>query len=370
MEPISQRAIEQAELFNEAEVRLHIIDPIIRKLGYTDLEGTYLKLEEKLNYPYYYIGRKNKKKDVPLGMPDYRAGLLGRNGSFVIEAKAGNVELTREELEQAHSYAAHAEVGAQYFVVSNGREFRIYETLSSLNLDAVVALKVDEINERFHEIENMLSPPNLERHSKRSYDLNLKLADGRSSKISIRDGTYGQQSWSYKAYLAGEDITQQVKHFFGGVDRQLEMLRDDFELRVGEGAVSRDADGRINTDLKFIGATRGNDKAMKLLGVDRIQFGTDSKFLSCDPENPTIFETTKDVLVPNGTQLPQMFGGAIAVDLDVNVSVYIITRMYLEGNFAFGDYLALADYSIELPQGMEFRIELDVGGEVSLRIAD
>jgi hypothetical protein len=370
MAPISERAKQQVREYNEAEVRMHIIDPVLRELGYLDADGTYLRLEEQLTYPYYYIGRKNKNRDVPLGKPDYRAGLLGRGGSFIVEAKAANIDLTRDALEQAHSYAAHAEVGAQFFMVSNGRELRIYETLPAFQNVALVSLALDEINERFHEIENILSPFNLGRLCKRTYDLELKLCENRGSTINIRDGKYGQQQWTYRLMLGDKDVTEQWRPLLGDMDRQLAILRDDFELRVGDGIIRRNEEGRIAAEVQFIGATVGNDQAMKLLGVDRIVFVTDDKFLSSDPDDPSIFESTKEVQVKRGTVLPQMFGAAVAIGLDITVSVYVKSRMYIDGSGASGDFLALADYFIPVPGVGEMRLEFEFSGGSTLRFME
>lgn len=98
MQIITDDAAKAASTYNEAEVRFHIIDPIVHSLGYPGTEDVYLKLEEKLSYPYFHIGHKSKR-DVPIGFPDYRAGLRGARGSFIVEAKAGNVPITQEEVE-------------------------------------------------------------------------------------------------------------------------------------------------------------------------------------------------------------------------------------------------------------------------------
>jgi hypothetical protein len=97
---ITNEILNAVNNYKEAEVRFHIIDPIIRLLGYPGEDNVYLNLEETLEYPYVHIGRRSKK-DLPLGFPDYRAGLKGARGSFIIEAKAGNVPITSREIEQA-----------------------------------------------------------------------------------------------------------------------------------------------------------------------------------------------------------------------------------------------------------------------------
>jgi len=62
----TEEVLEELCGFNESEVRFHIIDPMLRKLGYAGRQDVYLKLEEKLEYPYYYIGRKTPRKTLLL----------------------------------------------------------------------------------------------------------------------------------------------------------------------------------------------------------------------------------------------------------------------------------------------------------------
>jgi predicted type IV restriction endonuclease len=147
MQVITDAAIEAAPTYNETEIRFHILDPIIRLLGYPGADDVYLILEEKLEYPYQHIGRRSKK-DLPLGRSDYRAGVKGARGSFVIEAKAGNVAIGGREVEQAHSYAAHAQVGANYFVLCNGSVLTVHETLSGPRASPVVEIALAEINSK------------------------------------------------------------------------------------------------------------------------------------------------------------------------------------------------------------------------------
>ena len=92
LEVVTQKAIEAAPAYNETSIRFHIIDPILRALGYPHADEVYLELEEKLEYPYVHIGHRSKK-DIPIGYPDYRVGLKGARGSFIVEAKAGSIPI-------------------------------------------------------------------------------------------------------------------------------------------------------------------------------------------------------------------------------------------------------------------------------------
>lgn len=365
---LSDAVLRAASAFNEAEVRFHVIDPIVRALGYPSGDTTYLKLEEKLDYPYFYIGRKNKKKDLPVGFPDYRAGVLGGRGCFIIEAKAANVALSRAEIEQAHSYAAHIEVGADFFLLCNGLELQIYETFSGLLAPPIVRLPIDEINRRFHEIENVLAPDRLLLHCRRTYDLDLKLAQGLGSSVKIRDGYYDMQYWDINVFLNDADVTAQFKPHLAQVEQQMETLQREFELRVGDGLVKRDGDGRILASVTFVGATKNNDAAMKLIGLDRLEFSTNDEFLSLDPDKPTIFESTADFRVVKGTKLPPMFGQTVPIDLDVDMDLYVKTRMFSDGQCVSGDYLALANYNFLFPGLGRIRLGLDLAGAASLRL--
>jgi Type I restriction enzyme R protein N terminus (HSDR_N) len=184
----TEEILRSLESFNETEIRSYVIDPILRKLGYPGSPEVFIKQEEKLEYP-YHIGRKSKK-DLPSGRVDYRAGLKGRRGSFVLEAKAGNVVVSKIDIEQAHSYAAHAKVGANYFILCDGSAFSIFETLSGSEYNPVVSIPIGEIEARFYELENILSPENLARLCSVKYDLALKLCDGLGSTARIHSGEY------------------------------------------------------------------------------------------------------------------------------------------------------------------------------------
>ncbi|WP_400765788.1 hypothetical protein [Methylosinus sporium] len=370
MEIIKRTAIEAAPGYNEMEVRFHIIDPIFRQLGYSDGENVYLNLEEKLEYPYVHIGRRSKK-DVPLGFPDYRAGLKGARGSFVLEAKAGNVRITNLEVEQAHSYAAHAQVGANYFALCNGIEIRIYETLSGPSAVPIAVIPLSEVNERFHELENILSPVSLEKNCKIFYDTKLKLCDGLGSSTQVRSGEYKISDYQYNIFLNNRDYTEEIRKNtpqIAEMDKQLELLKTAFELRVADGIAERGNDGRITAFVRFSGATIHNAAAMQLLGVDRLSFVTAAKFLSKSADSPTIFESIKDFYLPKGAALPQMFGGISQINNDISGKMFVKAAIFFDGECMRGQYLVLSDYTFTMPVGGVMRMEFSWSGLFTLII--
>ena len=104
---------------NETDVREEILAPLIRSLGYRSGTENDVIREQSLRYPRAFLGRKKPGQDPVLrGKADYI--LDARNAvRWVIEAKAPDVELDLDAVEQAYTYASHPEVRAVYFVLSN-----------------------------------------------------------------------------------------------------------------------------------------------------------------------------------------------------------------------------------------------------------
>lgn len=368
---ITQQVLDALHSYNEAEVRFHIIDPVLKKLGFPGGDDVYLKLEEKLDYPYFHIGHKSKKKDLPLGFPDYRAGLKGRRGSFIIEAKAANVCISEKDVEQAHSYAAHAQVGANYFVLCDGEIMALYETLSGPKNMPIVKIPIVEIDNRFHELDNILSPIKLAKNCYVSYDSGLKLCDGLESSVRIHSGEYSMDDWAWSVFINGEDCTEPFKTSvpqLAEIDNQLALMKREFDLKVRDGITERDVDGRISACVNFSGVTKNNLAAMKLLGVDKMTFSTNEEFLSVEKDSPTVFEATADFSMDKGTMIPPLFGGAIPADTDIGGDVFITARMHLEGDAIIGEYSTITNYRLGLADMRLMIIELKFTGNFTLRL--
>lgn len=368
MQVITEAAIAAAPSYKELEIRFHILDPIMRLLGYPGSDDVYLILEEQLEYPYSHIGRRSKK-DVPLGFSDYRAGVKGARGSFIVEAKAGNVPITAKEIEQAHSYAAHAQVGANYFVLCNGSALTVHETLSGPQSDPIVKLPLSEVNTRFHELENILAPLNLERNCRVVHDTKLKLGPGLGSSVRIRSGRYFLTDHEVRFFMNGQNVTALLRQNVPQVAdmySQLELLKSAFELRVSDGRVERGDDGKIVAQIEFSGATTHNHQAMRILGINRASFVTADEFLSTDPESPTICESLADFTVSRGTVVPQFFGGATPMDGDLRGDMFIKAAMHFSVTKFVGEYIALSDQQIDIPGMMPLTAKMDMAGTFEL----
>jgi hypothetical protein len=367
MQIISDDALYGAPHYNEADVRFHVIDPIIRSLGYPS-KDTYVKSAEKLEYPYFHIGLRSKK-DLPLGRPDYRAGLNGARGSFIIEAKAGDVPITSREIEQAHSYAAHAQVGANYFVLCNGSVISVYHTLSGSDAVPITSIPLSEVNVRYHELENILTPQNLAKNCRFTHDTKLKLAEGLRSSARIRSGHYRMSDYEYRILMNGQNYTSQIRKSvpqLETVDQELELMKTEFKLRVSEGVVERCEDGRIAAHVNFDGVTESNHQAMKIMGITEARFATADKLISTDQNSPTIFESSTDFSIMEGTMIPQLFGGSFAAEGDLAGNMFIKVAMHYADDKMQGQYITLSDQRVCLPGAVPLLVEMEFAGTFEL----
>lgn len=366
---LSDKAIAEGPTYNEQKVRMQLINPIVKALGYADGENVYMELEERLSYPYTQVGRRSKK-DVPIGFADYWAGVKGARGSFIIEAKAGSVAIDQLAIEQAHSYAAHPQCSANYFMLCNGSELQIFETLSGPNAMPILAMNWREVSERFHEIQAVLSPESIVENCKVEYDFGKRLAPGYPSTIRVRHGVYSLRSWSVRYYLNGQDQTSLAYAMIPNLremDTFLEHFRSSFEMRVKDGKVYRDVDGKINIDAEFDGVTVHNKAAMDQMGIANMLLTTSSETISVDGNDPTFFESRSDFAIRAGDVLPALLGEPTLMQNDVDGYLFIRASVSLDKKIARGEYKGLSDYYMMLPIG-SVKIEFDMVGDFEMEI--
>jgi len=169
---------------NEADVREEILAPLIRRLGYRSGTEHNVIREQSLRYPRAFIGRKDSKKDPILrGVADYilEAGILeaGSAVRWVIEAKAPDVEIDIDTIEQAFTYANHPEVRAVYFALSNGKKLIVFQTNRGPESDPILSITYDQLYSQYQSISSLLSPISILRdHQEIEADLGNPIGDG------------------------------------------------------------------------------------------------------------------------------------------------------------------------------------------------
>lgn len=326
----------------EADVRAEIIDPILAKLGFRFGTKHYVERERKLLYPYTFIGHKSRK-DVPVGSADYICGVDGQRGAFAVEAKRGDLPISNADVEQAHSYAVHPEVRADFFVLSNGHQFSIYETMRGSADEPVVSVANSELDKRFFEIEALLAPVCLAKNCTRTFDLGRPLAAGRGSRLELGAG-WIRTLVSEASVDAPHDsaVFQQIvaSGLFEKMQNDLEEIRQYRQPIVG-GIVRREEDGRMRADVEFSSA---NDKLahnLAAMNLQRISFFANSSDFDANPF--TLFETLREGTVPEGTEVyPGIRGNLEKTGVTVEFALQYRVLGQLVGDRFFGNYMGLS----------------------------
>lgn len=330
------------DTMNETSVREAIVSPLLKKLGY-DYYGAEGKIitEKTLRYERAFLGRKNPKKDPPLiGRADYICEVTSY-GRWVVEVKGPTEDLTQDVVEQAHTYASHPEVGAFYFLVTNGRSFHLYETARLKR----PALKWEFENEddNLLRLFNTLSPAALRKRAAITLvDPGKPLGKGLPSRLRIVGGeiTYEEHSGSHPL-LRADSIAGLV-------------------LPVTGGYVSRAEDKRIVGHLKVA-------KSVALLndltgGSDEYEFFTATEYISDDPERPSIFQNVVDYTVPVGKMI--RIPGFPAFSMPIAISSTSTTEavgFVQDDNFVGTMSLAYAFDFSRIPPQMKMAIRPQLG---------
>ncbi|TXH71509.1 MAG: hypothetical protein E6Q83_01585 [Thiothrix sp.] len=128
--------------YKEDAVREDIITPLLRQLGYQNVEPYKIIRTKQLKHPFVYIGSTSNKITIT---PDYQLS-LDRKIKCVIEVKSPQVKISdKQALQQAYNYAIHPEIRAKYYAICNGRYLEIFD--------------VDKISSVFfHEIKQLSDP--------------------------------------------------------------------------------------------------------------------------------------------------------------------------------------------------------------------
>lgn len=146
------------ENLNESDIREEILAPLIRQLGYRSGTSNNVIREQSLRYPMQFLGRKDPQKDPALrGKADYILEVQQRV-RWVIEAKAPEVPVGLDEIEQAWTYASHPEVRAVFFLLCNGRVLLVYRTVHGPEAPPVLSLTYEQLEQDFQVLWNLLSP--------------------------------------------------------------------------------------------------------------------------------------------------------------------------------------------------------------------
>jgi hypothetical protein len=267
---------------NETDIREEVIAPLLRQLGYRAGSENNVIREQSLRYPKISLGLKKPKKDPELrGKADYILEVNGRL-RWMIEAKAPEVAIDIDAVEQAYTYANHPEIRAIYFALCNGRTLSVFRTNEGPNAAAILSLPYEQFDRKFQTLINLLSPEALALNfANAEIDGGRPLAPGLRSVARITNGI--------------------IRYEHNGLDLP---LLNQFQVWIKHGAVEREeTTGKLIAFLKTEVGTRSLQELNERLGVADFEMLSEETELSTDSAHPTVFWYRGTVTLPAGEEI-------------------------------------------------------------------
>ncbi|BCW88229.1 hypothetical protein sos41_13670 [Alphaproteobacteria bacterium SO-S41] len=310
------------DTMSETDVREVVVRPFLERLGYAHNTANDIKTERRFRYAEKFLGRPKEGKGISVeGIADYEC-IAGPFGKFIVEVKAPHIRLDEKVLLQAHSYAAHPEVNARYFLISNGRLFSLYAT-SDLRRP-IVSWTFEEEEERFLEVSNYLSPEAIQKraHYER-YEPGRPLALGLGPSARISGGHL-----VYSGHTSNNDT---IRALTGTLTGRQEGITG--------GVVQREADGTIIARVKIATPVTAIIGASDSRSEYLLPFSTASDCISSDPVSPTILvgrDSGRELSQPDLGKLT----GRRGFRLNLNMAFTTVTEAigYVHSNIFSGTF--------------------------------
>lgn len=324
----------------ETDIREEIIAPLLRHLGYRSSTPDNVIREQHLSYPQLQLGRRKPTDPFLRGKADYicdAGGLV----KWVIEAKAPGEALDEVVEEQAWSYASHPEIRAVYFVVTNGREFKLFQTNRGSKAEALFECTYEQLASKLIVIENILSPAAmLKAHPTQEVDIGKPLGPSLRSIVRVTSG--------------------HIK--FTKISMPIPPLQQ-MTMTVTDGSVERMEDGSLEAHLWTLVPFQSLQDLNEKLGLDQMWLTSASTVVSTDSARPTMFESETQTILPEGMMSLNLMNWA-EVKMPMNVTAVVRTRAtgYLVGTVFKGEFLASMSYA-------ELGRNLTLEGAFELRLA-
>ena len=196
----NQSLLDDAE-FKEDSVREIIITPILTRLGYNPTGQYRIVRSKTLRHPFIYAGTRKCLINI---IPDYTL-LDGNKPLLVLDAKRATEDIvSRENVQQAYSYAIHPEIKSQHFALCNGKSLVVFHVDSSTPL---LTIAFDEFESKWEEIERYLSPRFLKQPSLRQFAPDFGMALKRLGLLENAKVTMLGAQLNLFARVNGELIT-------------------------------------------------------------------------------------------------------------------------------------------------------------------
>lgn len=319
-------------VMGEADVREEIVAPLIRHLGYRSGTEHDVIREQTLSYPKVSLGRQKNTDPLVRGRADYIC-VAGKQVRWVVEAKAPDAELDQTAEEQAWTYANHPEIRAVYFCVTNGREFKLFQTNRGPDAPAIFSCAYDQLAERLVAIGNVLAPASVLRdHPLQEVDVGLPIGPGLRSIVRITNGS-----------ISFDTNSMNLRPLMG-------ML-----MSITDGSVERNEQGRLEAHLSAVVPFQALQSLNEKFGLHQMHLLSTSEVVSTDLAKPTVFESTRHVTLPQGEVcLDMMTWKQVTLPMNIATVVHTMATGVLRGNEFVGDFEGSFIYQ-GLPQRMTTR---------------
>lgn len=300
----------------EADVRAEVLDPLLRRLGYSLVGEATIRREHPLKYDKLFLGRKKPGKDLKLqGNADYTLE-VGRHARWTLEAKAPSEALDEDVRQQAWSYAIHPEVQASYFAVCNGRVFELYSTSAAWDAEPLLRLSYPELLSQFEQLAAWLGPAQIARkHPDHLVSAGKSLGGNLRAFERVASGYI-----SYEKSSLGAEIP----------------LLEQMQVSVVDGSIRRDSTGKIRADLLTKGPFRSIQQVVDDMGLQVQSYYTEDEVLSVNPAAPTVFTYEDEQLFSAGMD-PQSYA-AVQLPMQLRVLVRAKATGVLVNDLFSGDF--------------------------------
>ena len=327
------------DVLNEADIREEIIAPLLRSLGYRSGTENDVIREQPLNYPKFFLGHKKGSDPLLRGRADYICE-VHQQVRWIIEAKSPDAPLDREAEEQSWSYANHPEIRAVYFCLTNGREFKIFQTNFGPEAPAIFHSRYDDLEKDLRTIHNILSPEAIIRdHPALEIDRGEPIGPGLRSIVRVTNGAiiFQKNSLDFKP-LIGLTVT------------------------ITEGSLERNSEGRLEVYVETMVPFQPLQKLNERLGLHSLHSVSDDRALSIDAAHPSRFASTTSHILPKGEMgLDLMTWQEVPFPMNMNVRTQTTAVGYLEGHVFQGEFQAILIF-----QDMGFELGLEGGFRLHL----
>jgi len=328
------------EQMKEADVRAEVLDPLLRRLGYSMAGEAIIRREHALKYPFLFLGRKKPGKDLKLqGNADYTLEVAG-HARWTLEAKAPDEALDDAVRQQAWSYAIHPEVQSSYFAISNGRLLELYATSSAWSTGPLLRVTYADLDSRFAELEAFLGPAQLaRRHPNHLRTAGEPLGPNLRAFERVASGTISYHESSLPLPLLSQ-----------------------MQVSIIDGALMRDSAGKVQAHLVTRGPFRDLQAHIDELGLQLQTYVTDDAKLSVFADAPTVFHYEAEQILPMYMD-PETFKVTL-FDVPVRVSISAKAIGHLRNDEFAGAFIANFKYHAE-----NGNFEASSKGKFSLRLA-